>query len=94
MPAHFPQRNLKGILRDILDDLRDQPGSARRGDERVLAAAACRAACRASDRLADKEVRQLLVDLAATELPYSCPRGRPTMINISFQELEKRFGRR
>jgi DNA mismatch repair protein MutL len=93
VPPHFPAQNLTGVLRDILDDLRET-ASRRRGDEALLAAAACRAALRAQDRLDQTEVDRLLTDLAATELPYTCPHGRPTMINLSWGELDKRFGRR
>ena len=93
VPAHFPQDNLGGLLRDILENLRDGNPS-RRGDERQLAKAACRAAVKAHHSLSDEEVTQLLADLVKTEMPYSCPAGRPTMINVSYRELERRFGRK
>ena len=56
--------------------------------------AACKAAVKAHDHLAASEIDKLLEALGDTQLPYTCPHGRPTMINISFAELEKRFGRR
>jgi DNA mismatch repair protein MutL len=93
VPAHFPQDDLAGLLRDILEDLREN-GNSRRGDERQLARSACRAAVKARESLSDEEVTQLLADLVETEMPYSCPAGRPTMINISYRELERRFGRK
>ena len=40
------------------------------------------------------KAERLVRDLANCELPFSCPHGRPTVINLSFQELEKRFGRK
>ena len=94
MPAHFPQENITGMLLDILDDLRDSPFGSKRVDEAKIAQIACKAAVKARDHLKDTEISKLLAELAATELPYTCPHGRPTMINISFKELEKRFGRR
>lgn len=94
VPAHFPQEDLAGLLRDILEDLRENGTPGRRGDERQLARAACRAAVKAHESLGEKEVTQLLADLVQTEMPYSCPAGRPTMINISYRELERRFGRK
>jgi DNA mismatch repair protein MutL len=94
VPAHFPQENIAGMLRDIVDDLRDGPMRTRRADEATIAMAACKAAVKAHDRLESAEIDELLAELGATELPYTCPHGRPTMINISFAELEKRFGRR
>ncbi|NOY79898.1 MAG: DNA mismatch repair endonuclease MutL [Kiritimatiellaeota bacterium] len=94
VPPGFPQENLAGMLRDILDDLRTRPGGVKRIDEVRIAQAACKHAVRAEDPLADDEVRGLLRDLARTEMPYTCPHGRPVMINIPMAELEKRFGRR
>ena len=94
IPPHFPQENLVGVLNDILDDLRDGPLRARRADEHKIISAACKAAVKAHDRLKDQEVDALLDDLTQCELPYTCPHGRPTMIKITFKELEKRFGRR
>jgi DNA mismatch repair protein MutL len=94
VPPHFPQDNLAGLLRNVLDDVRQSPGMTRRGDEVQVARAACRCAVSADSVLAPVEQRQLLNDLAGTEMPYTCPRGRPVMINISLAELEKRFGRR
>ena len=38
--------------------------------------------------------RRLIQDLLACELPYCCPQGRPTMIQIGCAELEKKFGRK
>jgi len=94
VPPGFPHENLAGMLRDILDDLRVGAGGVRRIDEVRIAQAACKHAVRAEDPLAENEVDRLLDDLARTEMPYTCPHGRPVMINIPFTELEKRFGRR
>ena len=94
VPAHFPQENIAGLMRDMIDELRDAPLRSRRADEARIAQCACKAAVKANDRLSDMEVEGLLAELVETELPYTCPHGRPTMINVSFKELEKRFGRR
>jgi DNA mismatch repair protein MutL len=37
---------------------------------------------------------RLIQDLLRCELPYCCPHGRPTMIQISYTELERKFGRK
>ena len=94
VPAHFPQENITGMLRDAVDELRNSPNSPRRVDEEKIAKIACKAAVKARDHLSDSEFKGLLKELHAMKLPYTCPHGRPTMINISFRELEKRFGRR
>ncbi|HEY8552766.1 MAG TPA: DNA mismatch repair endonuclease MutL [Thermaerobacter sp.] len=59
---------------------------------RILAA--CKAAIKAGDRLHPREMAQLLADLAACQQPYACPHGRPTVIRLGVEELERRFGRR
>ena len=94
IPAHFPQDNISGMLMDIVDQLRNSPASPKRPDEAKIAKIACKAAVKAHDHLTDKEMSNLLKELNAMELPFTCPHGRPTMINLSFKELEKRFGRR
>lgn len=94
VPPHFPQENVAGLLRDVLDELRQSPGAVGRPDEVRIAQAACKHAVRAEDPLTAEEIRTLLRDLARTEMPYTCPHGRPVMINLPFFDLEKRFGRR
>ncbi|MFA4943585.1 MAG: DNA mismatch repair endonuclease MutL [Lentisphaeria bacterium] len=94
VPAGFPGENLGGLLRDILDDLRQAAASTPRPDELRIAQAACKHAVKAEDPLRPLEVNQLLHDLAAAEMPYTCPHGRPVMITIPHPELERRFGRR
>lgn len=93
VPSRFPEENVTGLLQDILDDIREggEP-SAKAGDIRI-AQAACRHAVNVNDHLTDEEIDQLLSDLARAEMPYTCPHGRPVMINITFGELQKRFGR-
>ncbi|MDR7427034.1 MAG: DNA mismatch repair endonuclease MutL [Armatimonadota bacterium] len=69
----------------------------RRGDEvlRHLAiATACHTAVRAGDPMTPEEMEALLRDLAATEDPFTCFHGRPTMVWVSRQTLEHWFLRR
>jgi DNA mismatch repair protein MutL len=59
--------------------------------QRVTIATACHTAIRAGDRLSPEAIGALLVDLAATEDPYTCFHGRPTVIAVSRDELERWF---
>ena len=62
--------------------------------EASIARAACKHSVKAHDRISFEEAKSLLHQLSKCELPFSCPHGRPVIINISYRELEKRFGRR
>ncbi|MBU2492736.1 MAG: DNA mismatch repair endonuclease MutL [Bacteroidetes bacterium] len=53
----------------------------------------CKAAIKAGDKLNEKEMRLLVDQLFATSMPYVCPHGRPIVIKIPLDELDKRFGR-
>ena len=65
-----------------------------RSDLDKLAVAACKAAVKAHDRITEKEIRALLQQLSDCDQPFACPHGRPTIVNITIKELERRFGRR
>ena len=55
---------------------------------------ACKASVKAGDKLTAQERRFLIDELFATEHPYFCPHGRPIIINLSIDELDKRFERK
>lgn len=95
VPPGVPLDNVSGLISDMVDALARERES-RRGvpDRDTAAAAACSLAVKAGDPLATGAVEGLIATLAACEFPFTCPHGRPTVINISFQELEKRFGRK
>ena len=84
------------LVREIIEDLRQTSvtTSKTRLGEDVIASTACRHAVKANDYLREPELVKLIQDLMACELPYCCPHGRPTMIQISYLELEKKFGRK
>jgi len=84
------------MIRDIIDELREtsQQTSKLRLGEDMIAKTVCRHAVKANDTLRELELVRLIQDLLACDLPYCCPHGRPTMIQISYSELEKKFGRK
>ena len=75
-----------------LDQAGARGGGARWQDE-AIAQAACKAAVKSRDRLTLAEIERLVVALASAEMPYTCPHGRPTLIFMSFAELNRKFGR-
>lgn len=94
VPVNFPQENVAGMVRDMLDGLREGvPGTPRPDELRVAQVASARAARSAANPDEDS-VKQALTDLAKAEMPYADPNGHPVMINLPFAEIERRFGKR
>ena len=94
IPPNFPMDNISGMISDIINDLINSNESSKKIDKNAIAGAACKLAVKAHDSLSILEAEELVRQLSRCELPFTCPHGRPTVINISFKELEKRFGRR
>jgi DNA mismatch repair protein MutL len=96
LPTFLRASDPSQLLRDIIDELREtasQDSRLRLGEE-MIAKTVCRHAVKANDYLREPELVRLVQDLLACDLPYCCPHGRPTMIQISYLELEKKFGRK
>ena len=93
VPASLKNWNEGRLLLDILDDLAwdDKPSQENQVD--LLASYACHAAVRAGEPLTIPEMQNLVDQLFATDQPLSCPHGRPTLIQFTLGELERRFGR-
>jgi DNA mismatch repair protein MutL len=80
---------------DLVDELRAagrEVNLARLG-EHTVAKTVCRHAVKANDFLAEAELENLINDLRHCAMPYTCPHGRPTLIEMNYRELEKKFGR-
>ena len=82
------------LLRDILNGLEtgQRPGTPAAVTERI-ATMACKAAVKGNHRMERAEMEALLDQLLSLDNPYQCPHGRPTMITMSRQELERKFKR-
>lgn len=96
LPAFLRVPEASIFLRDVIDELRStaRSSSPLRLGEDMIAKTVCRHAVKANDPLRYPEIEKLIADLLACDLPYCCPHGRPTMIQISHLELEKKFGRK
>ena len=90
VPASYPNQDISQTLRDIIDDLR-QSRTTNVQSAIHIAQAACRHAISLKANITEKEVSQLISDLARATMPYADPNGNPTMIHITYSELEKRF---
>ncbi len=82
------------ILLEILDQYKEYATTEADLRERVAKSFACRSAIMAGDRLTVEAMHALIDQLFATENPYFCPHGRPVMITISVDELDRRFDRK
>ncbi len=96
LPTFLTASDPVRFMREVIDGLRSvsSQSSALRLGEDMIAKTVCRHAVKANDPLRYPEVEKLIRDLLACELPYCCPHGRPTMIQISHGELERKFGRK
>jgi len=96
LPAFLEVADAAGFLCKVIDELKttSHSSSPLRLGEDMIAKTVCRHAVKANDPLRYPEIEKLIRDLLACDLPYCCPHGRPTMIQISHAELEKKFGRK
>ncbi len=96
LPSFIKTSDPLTLIRRLIDDLRSvttQTSSLRLGED-VIAKTVCRHAVKANDVLHREEQAHLIQDLLACDLPYCCPHGRPTLIQFSYGDLEKKFGRK
>jgi DNA mismatch repair protein MutL len=103
VPALLAERDYTAALMDVLEVLRaptPDEALAEVADgvssvwQRLLTVMACHGAIRAGQRLQDEEMRMLLQNLAQTPRPFTCPHGRPVLLNVALAEIEKKFLRR
>lgn len=95
LPPFVKAADPRRFVLELVDELKaagQEVNSARLG-EQVVAKTVCRHAVKANDPLAGRELENLVKDLRHCAMPYTCPHGRPTLIEMNFRELEKKFGR-
>jgi DNA mismatch repair protein MutL len=95
VPMPHPRFEAERCLRETLAALAgDRFAAVAQRHERLAATVACKAAVKAGDPLSPAEMRALFSDLARTTLPAHDVHGRSTVVQLSWDELERRFGRR
>ena len=94
IPAALSQDSSGTMFKDMLGRLVEGGAPGERVDYEQVAMCACKAAVKANDALTMEEALALLRQLSFCDLPFACPHGRPTILNISMKEIERRFGRR
>lgn len=95
LPPFVKSTSPRRFALELVDELRAAGTSvnAWRLGEAVVAKTVCRHSVKANDPLAGRELEGLLDSLRACDMPYTCPHGRPTLLEMSYRELEKKFGR-
>lgn len=94
-PASLLGLNPEQALRVLLEDFEeDETPLQAEVEARIIARVCKRAAVKGGQALSEQEQRALIRDLEGCNSPRTCPHGRPTMIHISLDLLERQFGRR
>lgn len=94
VPLILGKPEINTLFMDILDNIRNLgSGEGVEIKYNSIARLACRAAVKANDRLSLQEMDHLLEELRYIDEPFTCPHGRPTIIKITVNELERRFKR-
>ncbi|OGO14764.1 MAG: hypothetical protein A2Z14_02810 [Chloroflexi bacterium RBG_16_48_8] len=86
-----PMQSLIAVVENLEED---ETALVDETEARIIARVCKRGAVKAGQVLSLEEQRKLIQDLEACEMPRTCPHGRPTMIHLSVDTLEKQFGRR
>jgi DNA mismatch repair protein MutL len=94
IPADVHSGREESILREVLESY-EEFGETKTlsGREALAASFGCKAAIKAGDKLSQEEMHVLIEQLFQTHMPYVCPHGRPIVIKLAIDELDRRFGR-
>jgi DNA mismatch repair protein MutL len=97
VPAFLTEENCSRVLQDTLHELMEEmlPQAKEHREKTIAAALACKTrTVKAGQRLDEREMLHLVQRLGTTKNPHTCPHGRPTIIRMTREEIEKRFKRR
>ena len=92
-PSDISWGDEKKIIKEIIDEFISTRKKYSSYKEALAASFACKAAVKAGDQMTKEEMAMLVNRLFATKHPYYCPHGRPIIMQLSLEELDKRFER-
>ena len=81
------------ILLEIIDYYRENQNKKYQPHEKIAAAFACKSAIKSGEKLSVESMTALIDQLFATKEPFFCPHGRPVIVNLSLEELDRKFKR-
>ena len=86
--------DLREIFSNILNQEDEEDVYSSEAKKRLVSKICKQAAIKSGQVLSKEEQERLVYDLEKCEMPRTCPHGRPTLIHISVDTLERQFGRR
>ncbi|WP_025641149.1 DNA mismatch repair endonuclease MutL [Schnuerera ultunensis] len=93
VPMLFGEPQIKSLFMDLVDTIQHNIRSTYEIKLDKIIKIACTKAIKSGDNISNIEIQSLLKQLSKTENPYTCPHGRPTIIEISRKDIEKEFKR-
>ncbi len=94
VPTDVKSGNEPSILHELLESYEEYDRLGTFSTREALAAGfSCKAAIKSGDKLSQEEMHSLIEQLFQTKMPYVCPHGRPIVIKLALDELDRRFGR-
>ncbi len=95
LPPFVKAPDARQFVVQLIDELKasGRAVNTMRLGEEMIAKTVCRHAVKANDPLKREELEVLVEDLRRCAMPYTCPHGRPTLLEFNYRELERRFGR-
>ncbi len=96
IPDIFGDSDIRGVLNEGIMRIRELNQKDITDEEkyRIASLMACRGAIMAGDKLSYEEMKNLVHSLMKCNNPYNCPHGRPTMVKLEKDEIEKMFKRK
>ena len=93
LPAQFAEVDMALLFRSLFEELESGEERSVSPQEKIIRMIACKAAVKFGQSLSVSEQKQLLKDWFKSSERLTCPHGRPVMVQVTFEELERRFKR-
>lgn len=95
IPTYLKEKNQKDIVRDIIDEIIKENKNVEKSKliENALKYVACRSAVKANQNLSNNQITYIVNNLFKLENYDRCPHGRPILLILSKEEIDKEIGR-
>lgn len=93
VPVIYGNPDSKELFYEMINDMDLKNKDTSSFIDKTIYTMACKSAIKAGDKLSFREIDELINKLRFCENPFTCPHGRPTIVKMSYQELEKKFKR-